>query len=105
MGRKNIAVIGTHVDYFVDMYDDKMGKDPSVVRCCASAEDAATSYFRSVFENSNAVVRNAIIGVWLTTQGSENAFIFDATAILKPYKIGGGAGQEFDVVLDVRQRP
>lgn len=46
MGKRNLAIVGTHQDYFADMYDERMGENPSVVFGCASPEDAATSYFR-----------------------------------------------------------
>lgn len=105
MGKRNLAIVGTHQDYFADMYDERMGENPSVVLGCASEEDAATSYFKTVFEDSNALVREAVIGVWLSTEAPERAIIFDACATLTPCTAADAGPREFDIVLDVRQRP
>jgi len=104
MGKRNLAIVGTHQDYFADMYGERMGENPSVVFGCASEEDAATSYFKNVFESSNALVREAIIGVWLATDGPEKAIIFEACATLTPCTAADAEPGEFDVVLDVRQQ-
>lgn len=105
MGKRNLAIVGTHRDYFADMHDERMGENPSVVFSCASAEDAATSYFKNVFENSSALVREAVIGVWLATDGAEKAIIFEACATLTPCTAADAKPGEFNVVLDVRQLP
>ena len=104
MGKRNLAIVGTEQDYFADIHDDKMGSDPSTVFGCASPEDAATSYFKSVFENSNARIREAVIGVWLTSEGPKDARIFDASAIMTPCTEPDAEADEFDIMLDVRER-
>lgn len=104
MGKRNLAIVGTHQDYFADMYDERMSENPSVVFGCASPEDAATSYFRNVFENSNALVREAVIGVWLASEGPEVAIIFEAYATLTPCMAADAEPGEFDIELDVRQQ-
>jgi len=104
MGKRNLAIVGTHQDYFADMYDAKMGADPSTVFGCASDEDAATSFFRNIVENSNFLVREAVIGVWLPSEGPEDARIFDARATATPCKEPDAEPDEFDIVLDVRER-
>ncbi len=43
MGKRNLAIVGTHKDFVADIYDETTGRDPSIVTGCASAEDAATS--------------------------------------------------------------
>jgi hypothetical protein len=104
MGKRNLAIVGTEQNYFADMHDGKMGSDPSTVSDCASPEDAATSYFRNVFENSNARIREAVIGVWLTTEGPEDARIFEASATMTPCTEPDAEAGEFDIILDVRER-
>jgi hypothetical protein len=104
MGKRNLAIVGTHQDYFADMYKEKMGTDPSIVSGCASPEDAATSYFGNVFENSNALIREAVVGVWLTSEGPEEARIFDAYATMTPCSAADAEPGEFDITLDVRER-
>lgn len=61
-------------------------------------------HFRNVFENSNALVREAVIGVWLASEGPEVAIIFEAYATLTPCMAADAEPGEFDIVLDVRQR-
>ncbi len=104
MGKRNLAIVGTRKDYFADMHDEKMGEDPSTVFGCATPEDAATSYFKDVFENSNARIREAVIGVWLTSEGPDKARIFQACATMTPCTASDAEPDEFDIVLDVRQR-
>jgi len=104
MGKRNLAIVGTQQDYFADIHDDKMGLDPSTVFSCASPEDAAASYFRNIFENSNALIRKAVIGVWLTSDGPKDARIFDASATMTPCTEPDAEANEFDIVLDVRER-
>lgn len=104
MGKRNLTIVGTHQDYFADMLDDKMGEDPSTISGCASPQDAATSYFRNVFENSNAHIRKAFIGVWLTSERPNQARIFEASAMMTPCAASVAEPEEFDVVLHVRQQ-
>ena len=104
MGKRNLAIVGTHRDYFADMHDEKMGEGPSTVFGCASPKDAATSYFRNVFENSNARIREAVIGVWLTSEGSDKARIFEACATMTPCTVSDAEPDQFDIVLNVCQR-
>lgn len=104
MGKRNLAIVGTHRDYFADMYDEKMGEDPSIVSGCASPQDAATSYFRNIFENSNARICEAVIGIWLRSEGTNQARIFEASATMTPCAVSGNEPDEFDIVLHVRQR-
>jgi hypothetical protein len=52
MGKRNLAIVGTHEDFCADILDAKTGLDPSIVTHCASAQDAATSYFDSVADAS-----------------------------------------------------
>ncbi|GEM_PF-1852400 len=105
MGKRNLSIVGTEKDYFADIHDGKMGSDPSIVSGCASPEDAATSYFRNVFENSNGRIREAVIGVWLTSEGPKQARIFDASATMTPCTEPDAEDDEFDIVLDVREQP
>ena len=104
MGKANLAFVGTHHDYFADMHDEKMGEDPSIVFGCASPQDAATSYFRNVFENSNARIRKAVVGVWLRSEAPSQARIFEASATITPCAASDAEPEEFDVVLHVRQQ-
>ncbi len=105
MGKRNLAIVGTHKNFFADIYDETTGRDPSIVTGCASAEDAATSYFKSIFENSNAMIRAAAVAVWPAALGPERMTVFDAEAVLTPSKEADAEHGEYDVFLDVRQRP
>lgn len=100
MGKRNLAVVGTHDDYFADMFDEETGNDPSLVVDCASAEDAATSYFRDVFENSNAMIRAATIAVWPVSGSVSERQVFEARAELVPCTDVG----EYDVTLHVSEK-
>lgn len=104
MDKRNLAVVGTQEDFFADIFDDNTGDDPSVVFGCASPEDAATSYFRDIFENSNARVRSAAIAVWPVSAGRERQSVFDAEAVLTPCEEPDAEPGEFDIFLDVRER-
>lgn len=104
MGKRNLAIVGTHEDYLADIYDERTGRDPSIVTGCASAEDAATSYFKSIFENSNAMIRVAVVAVWPAALGPERMTVFDAEAVLTPLNEPHAKQGEYDVFLDMRQR-
>jgi hypothetical protein len=94
MGKRNLAIVGTHVDFFADIFDENVGADPSHVSRCASPQDAATSYFKDIFENSNGRIRSAV----------EHRIVFDADAVLTPCMEPDAEPGEFDVFLDVRER-
>jgi len=104
MGKRNLAIVGTHEDFFADIFDERTGRDPSIVTGCASLEDAATSYFKSIFENSNAMIRTAVVAVWPVTLGLECMTVFDAEALLTPCNEPDAEPDDYDVFLDVRQR-
>lgn len=104
LGKRNLAIVGTHRDYFADIFDEDTGADPSIVTGCASPEDAATSYFRGIFENSNARIRTAAIAVWLVSGGPDDALVFDAEAMVTPCEEPDAEPGEVDVFLDVRVR-
>ncbi|AQR75080.1 hypothetical protein [Sphingomonas sp. LM7] len=104
MGKRNSGLVGTHEDYFADMLDENTGSNPSIVRACASAEDAATSYFQNVFENSNARIRTAIVAVWPVACGRDKQLVFDASAAMTPSEAADADPGEFDVSLNVSQR-
>jgi hypothetical protein len=101
MGKRNLTVAGTEEDFFADIFDEKTSADPSKVLGCASAEDAATSYFRNVFENSNANILSAAIAVWPVTSGPEKQLVFDAIAEITPCMEPDAEPGEINVVLDV----
>jgi hypothetical protein len=104
LGKRNLGLVGTHEDYFADMVDENAGANPSIVRACASAEDAATSYFRDVFENSNARIRTAIVAVWPVAVGRDKQLVFDASAAVTPCEAADAEPGEVDVSFNVRQR-
>ena len=104
MGKKNLALVGTHQDYYADMFDDRTGLDPSTVTHCASPEDAANSYFRNVFENSNGVIRNAVVAVWPVSDGTDGHDVFDMVATLAPCLEPDAEPGEFDVVFTAKPR-
>jgi hypothetical protein len=99
MGKRNLALVGTNEDYFADMFDEHTGLDPSIVTQCASAEDAATSYFGNVFRNSNAHVRSAIVAVWPMKESQEQMSVFDMLATMTPCLEPDAEPGEFDVTL------
>jgi len=104
MDKRNMAIVGTHDDFFADIFDESTGLDPSIVARCASPEDAATSYFKNMFENSNAYIRTAVIAVWPADGGREDWMIFDANAVVTPCQKPDAESGEVDVFLDVRLR-
>lgn len=104
MGKRNLAIVGTHKDFFADTFDESMGLDPSIVARCASPEDAATTYFKNMFENSNAHIRTAVIAVWPADGGPEDRTIFDANAVVTPCREPDAEPGEVDVFLDIRLR-
>lgn len=104
MGKRNLAIVGTHKDYFADIFDESTGLDPSIVVRCASPEDAATSYFKSIFENSNGLVRTAVIAVWPVDGGQDARTIFNANAFVTPCRERDAEPGEVDIFLDVRLR-
>lgn len=104
MGKRNLAIVGKHEDFFADIFDESTGLDPSIVVHCASPEDAATSYFRNMFENSNAHIRTAVIAVWPAEGGQEGRTIFDANAVATSCQESDAELGEVDVFLDVRPR-
>lgn len=105
MGKLNLAIVGTREDFFADIFDESTGLNPSIVVRCASPEDAATSYFKSMFENSNAHIRTAVIAVWPADGSREDRTIFDANAVVTPCQESNAEPEEVDVLLDVRLRP
>ncbi len=104
MGKRNLALVGTHQDFYADMFDGRTGLDPSTVTRCASAEDAATSYFRSVFENSNGLVRAAVVAVWPLSKDQASRTVFDMTATMTPCLGREAEPGEFDVVITATLR-
>lgn len=104
MGKRNLAIVETHVDFFADIFDENVGADPSHVSRCASPQDAATSYFKDIFENSNGRIRSAAVAVWPVTSPVEHRIVFDADAVLTPCMEPDAEPGEFDVFLDVRER-
>jgi len=104
MGKRNLAIVGTHVDFFANIFDENVGADPSHVSRCASPQDAATSYFKDIIENSNGRIRSAVVAVWPVTSPVEHRIVFDADAVLTPCMEPDAEPGEFDVFLDVRER-
>lgn len=104
MGRRNLASVGTHRSFHADLVDERTGVDPSTATGCASAEDAATSYFRSIFENSGGLVRNAVVVVWPTSGDQTPRTVFDVRATLAPCTATDAEPGEFDVAIEARQR-
>lgn len=104
MGKRNLATVGRHRDFFADVFDEGTGLDPSIVVRCASPEDAATSYFKNLFENSNAHIRTAVIAVWPADGGREDRTLYDANAVVTPSREPNAEPGEVDVFLDVRLR-
>jgi hypothetical protein len=104
MGRRNLALVGTHRDYHADMVDGRMGANPSTVTDCASPEDAATSYFRSVFENSFGLVRSAVVAVWPASGDRTRPLVYDMEATLTPCRAADAEPGEFDVAILARAR-
>ncbi len=105
MGKRNLAIVGTHEDFYADIFDEKTGTDPSIVFHCASPEDAATSYFNNLFQNSGGLVRTAVVAVWPVAIGPEKLIIFDACAVVTPCMEREAEQDEYDIFLDVRARP
>lgn len=105
MGKRNLAVVGTHKDYFADIVDGRTGLEPSIVEGCASAEDATTSYFKSIFENSNARIRSVVVAVWPVGAKREEQLVFDASAAMTPCEAPDAEPGEFEVSIDVQPRP
>ncbi|HEY0623958.1 hypothetical protein [Sphingomonas sp.] len=105
MGQRNLAVVGTHKDYFADILDGYTGTEPSIVAGCASPEDAATSYFTNIFENSNARIRSAVVAVWPVASGREDQLVFDASAAMTPCEAPDAEPDEFEVSINILQRP
>lgn len=103
MGIRNLALVGTHEDYAADIYDDGSGSCYSTVTGCASAEDAARSYFNNIFENSNALIREARIVVWPLKSGREAATIYDAKAHMQPCNGPDAESGDYDIWLDVTE--
>ena len=104
MGRRNLAIVGTHEDFFADILDEKTGIDPSIVSHCASPEDAATSYFKDIFQNSNGRIRSAVVAVWPVIAGQNQLTIFDTCAVVTPCIEPDAEAGEYDIFLDVRKR-
>ena len=104
MGKRNLAIVGTHEDLFAYIFDKSTGLDPAIVVRCASPEDAATSYFKNMFENSNAHIRTAVIAVWPANGGWGDRTIFDANAVVTPCQEPDAEPGEVDVFLDVQLR-
>ena len=104
MGKRNLAIAGTHEDFFADIFDGSTDLDPSIVVRCASLEDAATSYFRDMFENSNAHIWKAVIAVWPADGSWEDRTLFDANAGVTPCQEPDAEPGDVDVSLDVRLR-
>jgi hypothetical protein len=103
-GRRNLAVVGKHRDYHADMLDGRTGHDPSTVTGCASAEDAATSYFRNVFENSGGLVRSAVVAVWPVSGEPLSRKVFELAARLTPCTAPDAEPGERDVAIEARER-
>lgn len=104
MGKRNLALVGTHEDFFADIFDEKTGTDPSFVAHCASPQDAAASYFNNIFQNSHGLVRNAVVAVWPVAAGRRKLTIFDACAVVTRCKEPDAEPDEYDIFLDVRER-
>lgn len=104
MGKKNLAIVGTHQDFYADILDQKTGLNPSLVSQCASPEDAATSYFKNIFQNSNGLIRTAVIAVWPVAAAREAPTIFDAFAKVTPYTEPDAELHEYNIFLDIRER-
>ncbi len=104
MGKRNLAIVGTQEDFYADIFDEKTGIDPSIVFHCASPQDAATSYFNSIFQNSNGLIRTAVVAVWPVAAGPEKLTIFDACAVVTPCAEPDAEPDEYDIFLDVRER-
>ncbi len=100
MGIRNLAIAGSHQDFFADVYDDSWGKDPSTVSECASAWDAAVSYFNDIFHNSSGLIRDQIVIVWPINEGKTAAKVFDVWAEVNPTN----EPYEFDVVVEATER-
>lgn len=97
-------MVGTHQDFYADMLDDRTGLAPSTVTQCASAEDAATSYFRSVFENSDGLVRAAVVAVWPLSKYQVSHEVFDMMATMTPSLGRDAEPGEFDVIITATPR-
>ncbi|WP_147417681.1 hypothetical protein [Sphingomonas cavernae] len=104
MGKRNLAIVGTHRDFFADILDENAGVDPSIITGCASPEDAATSYFKDIFEGSNARIQAAVVLVWPVDAGTDKQLVFDARAILTPCEEPDAEPEEYDVFLDIQER-
>jgi hypothetical protein len=87
------------------MLDERTGVEPSTVSDCASPEDAATSYFRDVFENSRGIVRSAVVAVWPASEDGTRRWIYDMEAILTPCSAFNADPDEYDVAISACQRP
>lgn len=105
MGKRNLAVVGTQENYFAEIFDEKVGSDPSLISDCASPEDAATTYFSDIFRNSNGFMRSAAIAVWQGSWSTEKMMIFDADALMTPCTEPDAEPGEHDIFLDVQLRP
>lgn len=102
--RRNLALVGTHRDYLADMLDERTGEDPSTVTGCASAEDAATSYFRDAFENSGGMLRAAVVAVWEPSSGRDGMRTFELEARLAPCTAPDAEPGELDVTIVALER-
>lgn len=105
MGRRNLASVGTHRTYHADIFDDRTGDSPSTVTGCASAEDAATSYFRDVFSNSGGTVRSAVVAVWPASEDRVGQRVFEMNTRLTPCTATDAEPGEFDVTISAREAP
>lgn len=103
MGRRNLASVGTHRTYHADIFDDRTGDNPSTVTDCASAEDAATSYFRDVFANSGGIVRSGVVAVWPASEDPVRRRVFETSARLTPCTATDAEPGEFDVTISARE--
>ncbi|CAN5494042.1 hypothetical protein BH10PSE12_BH10PSE12_07590 [soil metagenome] len=104
MGKRSLAIVGTQENYFAEIYDANVGSDPSLVSDCASPEDAATTYFSDIVQNSNGLMRSAAIAVWQGAWSPEKMMIFDAAALMTPCTEPDAEPGEHDIFLDVQLR-
>ena len=98
-------MVGTHKDYFADILDGHTGTEPSIIAGRASPEDAATSYFTNFFENSNARIRSAVVAVWPGATGRGGELGVDASATMTPCEAPDAEPGEFEVSINILQRP
>lgn len=104
MGKRHLATVGTHEDFYAEIFDERTGSDPSCISHCASRWDAANSYFSSMFNNSGGMIREAAIAVWPVNSDISTRTVFDARAVITLCKEADAEEDEYEVFLDVQQR-